>query len=164
MNTRHALDVIEVRSPCTANWNQMSGDRQTRFCQHCQKHVHNLSAMAADEAERLVCQNAGKLCVRFERDAAGRVITLDYGGSTRPRWSWRVWTLVALAAALITGSVQAVLFGTRIKPVGPTVVAGNLAPIMRVPPGSSGVWQGEVVSPIDDSSGMTAQPTTQPAQ
>ena len=137
MNTRHALDVIQVRSPCPVDWDEMSGDRQTRFCQHCQKHVQNLSAMPADEAERLVCQSAGRLCVRFERDAAGEVITLNYRGTNQRRWTWKVWTLVALAGALITGTVEAVFFGSRLQnaipPVAPmmgrpSVMVGDIAP------------------------------------
>jgi hypothetical protein len=131
MNTRHALDVIAVRSPCTAEWGRMRGDDKSRFCGHCQKHVHNLSAMSADEAERLVCESAGRLCVRFARDEHGKVMTLDYWGSDRRRWTWKAWTLIALAGALITGSVQAVLYGQRIRVGGPTVVAGNMAPIPR---------------------------------
>ena len=130
MNTRHPLDLIEIRTPCPANWDQMEGDRQTRFCQGCQKHVHNLSAMSADEAERLVCQNAGRLCVRFERDLEGRVLTLDYRGTTKRRWTWKVWTLVALAGALITGTVEAVFLRKRIQnAVVPTVPVTG-APVM----------------------------------
>jgi len=139
MNTRHTLDVIEVRSPCPVDWEEMSGNRQTRFCQHCQKHVHNLSAMSADEAGRLVCQNAGRLCVRFERDAAGQVITLDYRGTNRRRWTWKVWALGALAGALITGTVEAVFFGSRIQNPVPTV-----APMM----GRPSVMVGDIAPPI----------------
>ena len=169
MNTRHSLDVIEVRTPCPANWDQMKGDGQTRFCQGCQKHVHNLSAMSSDEAERLVCRTAGRLCVRFERDTAGHVVTLDYGGATRPRWSWRVWTLAALAAALVTGSVQALLYGTRVVP-RPGVVAGMMLPrTTQVAPGggfagNGSVVMGDLAMPIDPPPSRIPQPATQPAQ
>src|SRR4051812_8134313 len=79
MSTRRALDVIQIDKPCSANWDEMRGDQQRRFCTHCQKHVHDLSSISINEAERLVCTSAGNLCVRFARDPeTGQVITLDY--------------------------------------------------------------------------------------
>jgi hypothetical protein len=168
MNSRLSLEVIDVRTPCPADWEQMAGDERTRFCQGCQKHVHNLSAMMADEAERLVCQNAGRLCIRFERDVAGRVVTLDYGGAARPKWSWRLWTVLALAAALITGTVQALLYGNRIK-TGRGVVMGMM-PRMIIPTPGGGVAaggsvvQGDTMLPIDDTPTAPPVATTRPAQ
>lgn len=95
----------------------MRGDERGRFCGHCQKSVHNLSAMTSDEAERLVCQAAGSLCVRYNVAADGKVLTLDYPAATgRRRWSWRVWALVGLCGALVTGVVNAALFGNRVFP------------------------------------------------
>ena len=170
MNTRVALDLIDVRTPCPADWDRMAGDRRTRFCQGCQKHVHNLSAMMADEAERLVCQNAGRLCVRFERDAVGRVVTLDYAGASRPKWSWRLWTVIALAAALISGTVLALLYGSRIN-TGRGVVMGVMMPRMiTLTPGGGGVAgggsvvQGDAMLPIDDSPTAPPIATKRPAQ
>jgi hypothetical protein len=162
MSNRHTLDVIDVRTPCPADWEEMAGDNTKRFCQHCRKHVHNLSAMPADEAERRVCESAGRLCVRFARDEAGKVLTLDYRATTRRRWTWRVWTLVALAGATVTASVQAVIFGRRVLPRGPTVVVGMMPP-QRIAPGGTvpgagavpeagEVLMGNVVLPTENAS------------
>lgn len=141
MSIRRSLDLIEVRTPCPADWEQMAGDHTKRFCQHCQKHVHNLSAMPADEAERLVCESAGKLCVRFARDESGKVLTLDYRGTTQRRWTWKVWTLIALVGATITAGVQAMILGKRaILPPGATVVVGT-------PPPNFPVLMGDVALP-----------------
>jgi hypothetical protein len=110
----------------------MTGDARGRFCQHCQKTVHDLSAMSRDEAELLVCQSAGSLCVRLTRLPDGQVLTLDYPTVTPERsWSWRVWSLVGLAGALITGVVNAAFFGGRVFPAptpGATVTVGSLPP------------------------------------
>jgi hypothetical protein len=99
MSQRRTLDVIQVSEPCPADWNQMTGDDTRRFCAHCQKFVHNLSAMPSDQAERLVCENAGNLCVRFAREqATGRVVTLDYA----PRVTSRrraILTILAIAGS-----------------------------------------------------------------
>src|SRR3954469_19985825 len=44
------LDQIQVASPCTADWSQMTGDDRTRHCGACQKNVYNLSGMTRAEA------------------------------------------------------------------------------------------------------------------
>jgi hypothetical protein len=133
MSTRRSLELLEIPTPCPANWKQMRGDTRSRFCQHCQKTVHDLSAMPRDEAERLVCQSTGSLCVRLTRLPDGQVQTLDYPTVMPKRgWSWRVWSVIGLAGALITGVLNAALFGGRVfpaPPLGPTVTVGGLPPL-----------------------------------
>jgi hypothetical protein len=99
MSQHVPLDVIEIETPCAKPWNEMSGDDRTRFCDHCHKQVFDVSAMPREEAERLVCEKAGSMCVRFARDARGAVITLDYAPPRRRR-KWPLWTGVGLVAAL----------------------------------------------------------------
>jgi hypothetical protein len=71
------LEAIHVASPCHANWDKMSGDAQARFCGSCAKHVYNLSSMTRDEAEALVAEKEGKLCVRFYQREDGTMLTSD---------------------------------------------------------------------------------------
>jgi hypothetical protein len=127
----HPLDLIDVQKSCPASWNAMVGDRKSRFCAHCQKHVHDLSAMSRDEAETLVCQSAGDLCIRLTRAADGQLVTLDYQKPDRGR-SWRFWTLLTLPLALISSLVGAAIFGNE-SPAGGTVVAGTM--VYRPPAG-----------------------------
>ena len=54
MSRTTPLDVIRVKTPCHESWDAMTGDAKTRFCSGCQRHVHNLSAMPREEAERLL--------------------------------------------------------------------------------------------------------------
>src|SRR5688572_27836188 len=114
MSNRTPLSVVRVEKPCPADWDHMAGDGAVRFCQHCQKHVHDLSAMPADAAERLVCLSADKMCVRYAAGADGQPLTLEYLRQTPPRWRWRVWTVVAVSLALVSGTVQALFFGKRV--------------------------------------------------
>jgi len=72
-----AFDAISIPAPCPADWQTMTGDHRGRFCQQCNKHVYNLSAMSRDEAEALVARFEGRLCARFERDADGVILTDD---------------------------------------------------------------------------------------
>ncbi|WP_125205832.1 hypothetical protein [Capsulimonas corticalis] len=59
------LNQIQVSSPCRESWSEMAGDESVRFCNRCRSNVYNLSAMTADEAQALVAEREGKLCVRF---------------------------------------------------------------------------------------------------
>jgi hypothetical protein len=110
MNTiKRPLDVLQVDNPCTADWQLMPGDDRVRFCDHCQRQVHNLSAMTEDEAVRLVCAQAGELCVRFSRDPKGRTATLNYqpthDGAKR---GWRFWSALGAGGAIASWFFSAV--------------------------------------------------------
>ena len=69
------LDVLNVKDPCTESWTGMRGDGPVRFCGLCEMNVYNLSAMTRDEAETVVREREGRLCVRFYRRADGTVTT-----------------------------------------------------------------------------------------
>jgi hypothetical protein len=101
MSIRRALDVIEVRSPCPAPWEAMAGDTKRRFCAHCNKFVHNLTEMPSEEAERLVCESGGNLCVRFARDSqTDRILTLDYRPPPRPSRRRAIATIASIFGAV----------------------------------------------------------------
>ncbi|MBI4748615.1 MAG: ankyrin repeat domain-containing protein [Acidobacteria bacterium] len=71
------IDHVQVKSPCTEDWNEMVGNDEVRFCSHCSKHVHNLSAMTRREAEALVLKSNGNLCIRYRRNPVDQtVVTL----------------------------------------------------------------------------------------
>src|SRR5262249_19517730 len=69
------LDNIRVASPCPASWDKMTGDDRVRHCQECKLNVYNLSEMTRIEAERLVANREGRMCVRFYRRADGTILT-----------------------------------------------------------------------------------------
>ena len=71
------LNDIKIASPCSADWNEMYGDERKRFCGECKLNVYNLSGMTRNEAERLVTNAEGRLCVRFFQRADGSIITAD---------------------------------------------------------------------------------------
>jgi hypothetical protein len=71
------LANVRVASPCPANWDEMVGDDRKRFCGQCKLNVYNLSGMGRDEAENLLLNAEGRLCVRFYRRADGTVLTQD---------------------------------------------------------------------------------------
>ena len=75
--TRHSspLEGVRVAAPCPADWDKMVGDERIRFCHQCELNVYNLSGMSKREAEALVANAEGRLCVRFYRRADGTILT-----------------------------------------------------------------------------------------
>lgn len=45
------LAALHIPKPCHEDWQAMHGNAQQRFCDSCQHHVVNLSAMTSDAAE-----------------------------------------------------------------------------------------------------------------
>jgi hypothetical protein len=75
MKKRSILDSVEVKSPCSQDWNLMFGNDEVRFCEHCVKHVHDLSAMTRREAEKFAARSNGAVCVRYTRRPDGKMQT-----------------------------------------------------------------------------------------
>lgn len=71
------LSNIKIASPCSADWNEMVGDERRRFCGECKLNVYNLSGMSQREAENLLLNSEGRLCVRFYKRADGTILTKD---------------------------------------------------------------------------------------
>jgi hypothetical protein len=117
----NALDGIQVAKPCPANWDAMSGDERVRFCGLCKLNVYNLSAMKREEAEALVREREGRVCVRFFRREDGTILTQDcpVGLAALRR---RVAKVAASLAAFVTIGWAAVAGRGRDQADGPLVV------------------------------------------
>lgn len=74
---------LPIAAPCDADWNAMPGTETRRFCTHCRKHVHDLSALSEHEAHALL-RTQGRLCVQYRTDAAGYILFQPEGGEVRP--------------------------------------------------------------------------------
>ena len=116
------LEQIRVASPCHADWDEMTGTAQARFCQSCRKNVYNLSEMTRAQAEVLISEKEGHLCVRFYTRADGTVLTQDCPVGLRAvrvklarKLSYAAALLLSCGAGLLrwTGTAQAV---TVVKP------------------------------------------------
>jgi len=69
------LSNVKVAAPCPADWRWMYGNDRVRFCNQCRLNVYNLSAMTKPEAEDLIRNTEGRLCVRFYRRSDGTILT-----------------------------------------------------------------------------------------
>lgn len=99
------LDQIRVASPCSASWSQMTGDDRTRHCDACDKDVYNLSGMTREEAEALIVERNGELCVRYYQRADGTILLADCTVGVRRKRDRR--RTATRAAALVAGGLAA---------------------------------------------------------
>ncbi|HSK00416.1 MAG TPA: hypothetical protein VK932_04210 [Kofleriaceae bacterium] len=99
------LDSIRVASPCSADWGRMTGDERVRACGDCDKNVYNLSGMTREEAEALILEKEGRLCVRYYRRADGTILFGDCTVGAQHRRGRRV--LAGVAVLLTTAGVAA---------------------------------------------------------
>ena len=96
------LNNLKVASPCSQDWNAMIGNDRTRYCGECKLNVFNLSGMSRAEAENLIMNAEGRLCVRFYKRADGSVITQDCPvGWARVRQRTRAY-VTAVASLIFT--------------------------------------------------------------
>ncbi len=68
MSKKSLIDSIEVKSPCSQNWNEMKGTDNVRFCGHCASEVNNISALTRKQAMRLVRESNGGICVHYVKN------------------------------------------------------------------------------------------------
>jgi hypothetical protein len=105
--------LARIDRPCSMQWSQLHGDSRRRHCDHCNKDVHNLSALTEPAARRLLARPE-KLCCRYEVAPDGQPITAE-----RPiRLAWaRAAALIAAALPFLSGCVRPAT-GGRIVPMG----------------------------------------------
>lgn len=121
MNSESILDRVRLASPCTARWEDMTGDDRTRFCRQCQKHVFNLTAMSRAEVEQLVREKEGNFCGRFYQRGDGRILTANCPVGQRRRRSRviKVCAMMFAAAAILATALAAGGSQRRNAPRGP---------------------------------------------
>jgi len=95
------LDTVRVASPCPASWQEMSGDGHVRHCSICQQAVYDLSALTRLEAEKLIREREGRLCIRIHRREDGKVMTRDCPVGRLQMVRRRVATAIGAAAVLL---------------------------------------------------------------
>ena len=96
-----------IRQRCSADWDKMRGDDKRRFCEHCQRFVHNVSAMSRAERERLARPENMQECVYYSQRSSGEVADLSLLARLRqmfPLLRLACWSaLLALLPVTLTG-------------------------------------------------------------
>ncbi len=114
------IDEIEIASPCTAAWNEMAGNDFARHCAECKKNVYNLSLLTRGEANELIREKEGNLCVRLFRRFDGTVLTADCPVGLRKLRRQYLKSRAKLVATAL--AVWAVVAGTSASCNSPTFV------------------------------------------
>ncbi len=193
MSAKLDINALKVATACPARWEDMAGDERARFCQHCQKHVYNFSAMTAKEVEELVVAKEGKLCGRMYRRRDGTVLTADCPTGKavvqRRRVQWLAMAtagVVTLVSAIwvkaqadeeedespLVSSLKEKWYELEVK-LGiarPRAYLGAIAPSQYIPPPKP-QWNippsppppGAAPQPIPSAKGTTASPTAKGA-
>ena len=115
------LNNIKVSSPCPADWDGMFGDERKRFCGECKLNVYNLSGMTRNDAENLIQNAEGRLCVRYFQRPDGTVITQDCPvGWAKLKQQTRLYAtaVFSMLMALFTGVFLVSLFSKNRSVVG----------------------------------------------
>ena len=72
MSKKDFYRQIEIKNPCSQDWETMHGNDIVRFCDHCTKEVTDVSTLTRKEAMRLVRRSNGNICLRYEQDRKKR--------------------------------------------------------------------------------------------
>ncbi len=143
------LDRVRVAAPCPKKWSEMVGDAHTRHCGECNENVYNLSSLTREQAEALILEKEGKLCVQFYRRADGTILTADCPDGVKRRRRKRRVMATAFSALSAVSAAAALSSGNR--PVPPMRTASDLRPIPRqalvLPPTSSAAAKKKAKTP-----------------
>lgn len=97
MSKKSFIDSVEVKTPCTEEWDKMTGTNKIRFCSHCAKDVNNISEMTRKEAMRLVRSAGPELCIRYIANPITR----------RPLFAEQLFQITRRATGLAAGVMSA---------------------------------------------------------
>jgi hypothetical protein len=129
------LDYVTVAAPCSAGWDNMIGDERVRFCGQCNLNVYNISAMTKQDAERLITQSEGRLCIRYYRRADGTILTNNCPVGLRALKRRLSRTASVCASALLSffAGLLAVT-GLRERPLKSAATQGQIIKVNEKPP------------------------------
>jgi hypothetical protein len=107
------LEDVRVASPCSANWDAMTGDDRVRHCGSCNKSVFNLSAMNRSEAEALLQSVNESICVRLYRRADGTVMTADCPVGAKKKRRRKIFATAIGGSAMAMATAAAWMTSTK---------------------------------------------------
>ena len=93
---------LKVVEPCSQRWERFSGGPKERYCDSCERTVHNLDALSPSALRRLVDDNPEGICGTY-LGAPGSVFTPGEQTSSPPRVVTTMAVAAAAAASLMVG-------------------------------------------------------------
>lgn len=86
---------LTIGKACPLRWDDLRGDAKRRYCEQCQLHVHNLSAMSRKERDRFVKETGGRACIAYHLNTNGTLRETSL-------WSRVTWPLQQPKAAALS--------------------------------------------------------------
>lgn len=80
----------------------MEGNDQVRFCGQCSLNVYNIAEMNLEDAENLIVEKEGRLCLRLYRRSDGTVLTKDCPVGVAQKMKMYATRSCAAAAAVVS--------------------------------------------------------------
>jgi hypothetical protein len=141
------LDNVRVAAPCSAGWDKMVGTERVRFCGQCSLNVYNLSEMTKRDAERLIVEAEGRLCIRYYLRADGTILTKNCPVGLRAL-KRRLSRVAAASVSAVLSFVAGILAATglQVKFPLPNEMKSAMPRVIGVPH-ESPVVMGEIARP-----------------
>jgi len=119
---------------CPQLWAGMAGNEKTRFCDVCQKNVHNLSMMNAEERRALLASTEESPCVAYFKHVNGApidVTALPEGSPLKRKLTQvALVTASAMGLASIGMSAMALMEASKDQEAPTTGRGGESRPMM----------------------------------
>jgi hypothetical protein len=112
---RPHVKQLTIANPCRESWNAMAGDDTQRFCNLCNRSVHDLSALTRRDAADLLANNAGKVCGRISYDERGNQIFTKERSPIE-----RLMQISVLGASAMASAAAAPSCEVKVRVVDPT--------------------------------------------
>jgi hypothetical protein len=105
MNANDILIDFTIPTPCPMDWDRMRGDDRVRYCEGCDKHVYDLTAMRPDERNSLISivrSQGEELCGRLYQRPDGTLVASECPPA--PRAAAGAWpSAIGWFASIIAG-------------------------------------------------------------
>lgn len=113
-----ALKKLDIKKPCSQNWDEMTPMPQGRFCGSCSHVIHDFSELANDELLSIL-QSGKYSCGRFEKKQMGFLYLSKENNSDRKKY----WN--SIAAAIVAGVLQISIGYTQAPVVKKQLIIGT---------------------------------------
>jgi len=111
---RPRVKQLTIANPCRESWSSMAGGDTQRFCNVCNRSVHDLSALTRRQAGDLFANNAGKVCGRISYDERGKQI---FARERRP--IERLMQISVLGASAVASAAAAPSCEVKVRVIDP---------------------------------------------
>jgi hypothetical protein len=112
---RPRVKRLTIVNPCHESWSTMSGGDMQRFCDVCNRSVHDLSVLTRRQASDLLANNGGKVCGRISFDKRGNQI---FAKDRRP--IERLMQISVLGASAAVSAAAAPTCTVKVRVVDPS--------------------------------------------